>query len=76
MLAFLSGAQMGSILDIKKCQKILWHCPFNKHQKNLELFWLFIVMDFLIKNIVLDFFSELDTTEIVWQVGPIPIDDG
>ena len=75
MLAFLSGAQMGSILDIKKCQKIFWHCPF-KHQKNLELFCLFIVMDFLIKNIVLDFFSELDTIEIVWQVGPIPIDDG
>ena len=32
ILACLSGAQMASIHEIKKCQKILWHCPF-KHLK-------------------------------------------
>ena len=29
ILACLSGAQMTSIHEIKKCQKISWHCPFN-----------------------------------------------
>ena len=29
ILACLSEAQMASIQEIKKCPKILWHCPFN-----------------------------------------------
>ena len=28
--ACLSGAQMASIHEIKKCQKISWHCPFKE----------------------------------------------
>ena len=28
-LACLSGARMGLIHEIKKCQKISWHCPFK-----------------------------------------------
>ena len=29
ILACLSGAQMASIHEIKKWQKISWHCPFK-----------------------------------------------
>ena len=36
ILACLSGAQMASFHEIKKWQKISWHCPFN------YLFFIFI----------------------------------
>ena len=29
ILAYLSGAQIASIYEIKKGKKILWHCPFK-----------------------------------------------
>ena len=35
ILACLSGAQMASIHEIKKLQKISWHCPFKHPQNNL-----------------------------------------
>ena len=35
ILACLSGAQMASIHKIKKCQKISWHCPFNKNKQHV-----------------------------------------
>ena len=36
-IACLSGAQMASIHEIKKCKKISWHCPFKYLQFSLRL---------------------------------------
>ena len=39
ILACLSGARMGLIHEINKCQNILWHFPFNK-QHFKDKFWI------------------------------------
>ena len=47
ILAYLSGVQMGLIHEIKKYQKISWHCPFklnfvffnSKKWAHSRLFW-------------------------------------